>query len=303
MVKMINVDITLLFKEAPQPWFPEALVRGGLGFAIKRMICLYKKTGDCGGCIVGASCLYSLMFSEVGKTRKGLQVSPYGISCAADNNRLIINFVLFEPLLNYCGHIIAILTELGKEGVGNRRYKYGVEGIADRFAPDKIYTGDEIKNFAPVIKTFDLSKQNNTSADTEHFSDGCVISFVSPTRIEKNRKLVDEIDFADVVRFSAMRYLNLERAFYSGIILFAETAKQLEAEAGLVKTDTANFEWVRKDRYSSKQRNRISMGGFMGSISFSGDISPFCELLDFASQCGIGKNTTFGCGRFTFTSK
>ena len=56
--------------------------------------------------------------------------------------------------------------------------------------------------------------------------------------------------------------------------------------------------WHDLPRYSSRQKTRMKLGGFMGKIFFSGSLLPFEEaLLSAAELFHLGKNTSFGLGR------
>jgi CRISPR/Cas system endoribonuclease Cas6 (RAMP superfamily) len=55
------------------------------------------------------------------------------------------------------------------------------------------------------------------------------------------------------------------------------------------------YDW---ERYSSRQEQRINMGGFVGEITFEGDLRPFMPLIEAGEVLHVGKGTAFGLGRY-----
>ncbi|MBU2578468.1 CRISPR system precrRNA processing endoribonuclease RAMP protein Cas6, partial [Patescibacteria group bacterium] len=43
---------------------------------------------------------------------------------------------------------------------------------------------------------------------------------------------------------------------------------------------------------------RMKMGGFMGEITFEGDIDPFMHLIKAGEILHVGKGTSFGLGKY-----
>jgi hypothetical protein len=48
---------------------------------------------------------------------------------------------------------------------------------------------------------------------------------------------------------------------------------------------------------SSRQEQRINMGGFVGEITFEGDLRSFMPLIKAGEVLHVGKGTAFGLGR------
>lgn len=298
MLKTTGIKILAGFEEEINPRFPEALVRGGLGYGMKKMMCINKSAADCGECIISETCLYSLMYSETGKTKKGLQVSPYAVYCRVqDSKRLAIEFILFEPLLEYYGHIVAVLAEIGKTGIGRDRNNFAIKEISDIFAPEKTYSGNSMAEFKPSVKYWQIETEEAAGIKT------CAIEFISPARIERRGEFQTAPGFQDIIKSCAMRYLNLERAYSKEKTEFSSRAKEIIESAGDVKTEECAFQWNRKERFSSRQKTKISAGGITGRAVYSGETGKFAGLLEFGSRAGIGKNTAFGCGRFIYKTE
>ena len=69
-------------------------------------------------------------------------------------------------------------------------------------------------------------------------------------------------------------------------------------EASDIKIENCKIKWVDLERYSSRQKTKMKMGGFVGNIEYKGSIEKFLPLIYLGSYLHIGKNTTFGLGKY-----
>ncbi|HDZ02552.1 MAG TPA: CRISPR system precrRNA processing endoribonuclease RAMP protein Cas6 [Nitrospirae bacterium] len=59
-----------------------------------------------------------------------------------------------------------------------------------------------------------------------------------------------------------------------------------------------NLKWYDWERYSARQETKMKMGGFVGEITFEGDIEPFMPILKAGEVLHVGKGTGFGLGKY-----
>ncbi len=291
MVKMINLDFMLIFNDKISPYFPEAFMRGGMGFGIKNLLCINPVCSACKDCMVNKTCLFPLMFTENSSDK--IKVSPYSIHCRVhpDNASLVyFNMQLYGPLLNYYEHLVYAVFEIGKNGLGSERKKYSVLRITDCFTGIEIFGETSAQLKTPSIKEWQM-----TTSDTDD-EKSLSVKFITPARIVRGGDLQITMPFSELIKSCVMRYMNLERAFHdrdSDIIV-----QDIISSAEKVITINENLRWSKKERFSTRQKMKISSGGFTGDIRYKGCVSKFSDILEFGKCAGIGKNTTFGCGRF-----
>lgn len=60
----------------------------------------------------------------------------------------------------------------------------------------------------------------------------------------------------------------------------------------------SELHWQHPERYSSRQQSRIKLGGFVGKMSFGGDLGRFMPLLKLGEYLQVGKGTSFGLGKY-----
>jgi len=75
---------------------------------------------------------------------------------------------------------------------------------------------------------------------------------------------------------------------YGGWIQQAEAVEIVERQ----------IEWTNRSRYSTRQQQRTDLSGFVGSVTYQGEIGPFLPLLRLGELIHVGKNAVFGNGRF-----
>jgi CRISPR/Cas system endoribonuclease Cas6 (RAMP superfamily) len=76
---------------------------------------------------------------------------------------------------------------------------------------------------------------------------------------------------------------------------YKEIIDQAATQVKLVKSNTSWYDW---ERYSNRQQQRMNMGGIVGELVYEGELAPFLPLLRLGMYTHIGKNTTFGLGKY-----
>ncbi len=295
MIRLLQLQISARFDSPIDPRFPEAMVRGALGYTLKNLVCIRKNLKDCSACLINRQCIYSLMYDNSGKTYNGLQVSPYVLRCSQDTDDptlFYIRFFLFQPLIPFAGHLIFALREAGEKGIGRERHPFTIQGIG----------AGQDGDFQSIERALESLESRTMVYKPDYVQDEsqvtCSLDFLTPTRIKRDNRMKDSVSFHDIVKSCIMRYRNLERAFSQNPDILSKEIRVMLAETGDVLFQSSVIHWEQKERFSSRQKNRVSAGGFTGSLSFRGPVLKFKEFLEFGSLAGIGKNTAFGCGHF-----
>lgn len=122
------------------------------------------------------------------------------------------------------------------------------------------------------------------------------VEFLLPTRLVVQGQLTDAPQLVDIVEALARRVLLL-RYFHCGGWLEPLSTAFLEAarSARLVQHDLSWQDW---ERFSGRQKRRIPIGGLVGRIVFEGDLGRLRPLLVAGEFVHVGKDTTFGLGKF-----
>ena len=121
---------------------------------------------------------------------------------------------------------------------------------------------------------------------------------MTPTRLVYDSHLTIDLEFHMLI-LQLLRRLSLLSYFHNGgdpsEIDFREIIKRAEG----VRVVNKDLRWHDWSRYSARQDTRMKMGGFVGEISFEGDIGPFMPLIRAGEVLHVGKGTSFGLGKYT----
>jgi len=300
-----------VLEQFPLPRFKGTTLRGGFGVQFKRTVCLNKSCDDCSLCSLKNVCSYSYVFEtspfEGSKKLRNIKdiPRPFVIDPPPGEENIfepgdIINFqlVLIGKAIDYLPYFILVFKELGKIGLGRKYGRFELEKVeelllnSDRESRN-IYSGqDEILHrVGPPITYADIS-----AADDMSFLKEITFHFLTPTRIQFDGKLIGDIEFHHIIRallhrLSALSYFHCGEEMkvdYKGII----------ARAMSVRKKYSDLKWLDIERYSSRQKARMKLGGIIGKANFLGDLSEFMPLILLGEHVHIGKSCTFGLGKY-----
>ena len=294
--------------DAQLPEYKGSTFRGIFGLALKKVVCALKLQ-ECPACLLKQECLYPQVF-EPRLTRDGganfrqtAPPHPYVIQPPATtqtffpkNTPFDFNLLLFGKTNTRLPYFIYAFNEMGKIGIGKK-----IKGSRGTYRLEKVAVGDE-----PIYTRVDkklsslVSPMNLQVVPVEHPFDGdrtVTLTFHTPLRLKYNNRLTPSLPFHVLVRAMLRRAAALlER--YDGAEPELDYTGMIE-RAQAVRTGQSELQWVDWRRYSNRQDQAMMMGGLQGSITYTGSLSEYLSLIDFCAKVHLGKQTTFGLGRFT----
>jgi len=290
------------------PSYKGSILRGGFGVTFRRICCVNRKADLCYTCTLNGKCAYAYIFetspSPTSQKLKNLREipRPFIIEPPLETKRvyhqdetLRFNLILIGKAIGYLPYFIFTFKELGQKGLGRDRGKYELEQV-NNFSGEKVYDGQE-----DTIKSIDsdIAPGNILSSypDNGHLS----LSFITPTRIKFRKDLIVEPEFHIILR-SLLHRLSALSYFHGGRELEVNY-QELILKAEGIKTKNSHLKWIDWERYSSRQDTGMKLGGFVGKITYEGDFSSFLPLLWWGQYTHIGKNCTFGLGKYEIIQK
>lgn len=121
-------------------------------------------------------------------------------------------------------------------------------------------------------------------------------NFLTPTRLVYAEALTPAPDFHVLIRALLRRLSNLAY-FHCGAELDLDF-RGLIAAAEQIETVNSDVRWYDWERYSARQDARMKLGGFVGKVTYRGNLQPFLPLLRLGETVHIGKGTSFGLGKY-----
>lgn len=304
-----------IFKIEPEeelhlPPFKGSAIRGGFGYAFRKATCVTKKQ-DCHECILKAKCVYSYVFETPippdTKIMRKYTSAPHpfvfeppidGKEVYEKGEELSFGLTLFGKAIDYLPYFIYAFDELGQMGLGTGRGKFQIKDIFDlelNGKKNQIYDGEKkiLKNKShPSV--FLISPE-----ETKEVLKPCsniTLQFLTPTRLKSDGKLTLDIDFTTLFR-NLLRRISLLSYFHCGEELNLNYRDLIE-QSESVKVTERRLKWYDWERYSSRQKTTMKLGGFTGVVAFKGDLTRFLPYLQLGEHIHLGKNTGFGLGKY-----
>jgi hypothetical protein len=288
------------------PDYKGSTFHGVFGRALKNVVCALKQQ-DCKDCPLKSRCLYARVFEtriavgSSGKHNAADVPHPYIIEPSLSpenrfekNQNLVCSLVLFGQVNHELPYFIYSFDLMGKTGLGRR-----VNGRRGQFSLVRVQSGDKVVYNKQDERidldgcAFPLSVESKNNRGRGNVS----LCFLTPLRVKYRQRFAKELPFHVLTRAMLRRISVLMSAYGDGEP--ALDYRGLVEKAQLVTTAESELKWYDWERYSFRQRKKMPMGGLAGRISYENVPSEFLPVLDFCQKVHIGKNTSFGLGKFT----
>ncbi|MCM8826482.1 MAG: CRISPR system precrRNA processing endoribonuclease RAMP protein Cas6 [Candidatus Omnitrophica bacterium] len=284
------------------PPYKGSTLRGGFGITFRKICCFNKKNG-CSDCSLKEKCAYAYIFEtspqkNSQKLRNIREIPrPFIIEPPLEtktnykkDESLEFNLILIGKAIEYLPYFVFTFKELGNIGLGKNRGKFELDRICD-FKKNKVYDKED-----DILRNFD--SRINFEEIINYYSnlDSLSLNFLTPTRIKIKNDLIVKPEFHILIRallhrFSALSYFHCQAELKLDYNLLISQAERIR-----IKED--NLKWLDWERYSSRQNTRMKFGGFVGRITYEGNFKEFLPLLLLGQFTHIGKNCTFGLGKY-----
>lgn len=240
-------------------------------------------------------CAYERLFEGRGaKRRPGCDcVPPFVFECADRRTTL-------RP--GDCLDVVCILCAPGTlfrdaarvwaamgQGLGGGEQQFVLESVTaiNPFTRERQRVTEESGDVL-VIRDEDIRSRAQT------LSGACVeVEFLTPCRIETEGRVIQHPRFEDIIAAAVRRATTLVHAWGDG----SETIHELRGDMSAISTALSDVRFEEWSRTSSRQKRAIRMGGFVGSMTFRGDLHPFLALLVFAELVHVGAGLGMGNGK------
>ncbi len=291
------------------PPYAGSTFRGAFGHAFKRVACPLRR--QCEGCAHRAVCVYAYVFETPGQDggsplARGSAVAhpfilepPPGRAVAA-GQALELGLVLVGGAIALAPYFLAACREMAARGLGRGRGGCRLERAV---AEDPEHPGGRVVYeaagdlLAPAVPSW--SAQHLGLAPRP--APGRVtLEFLTPTRLRQGADLVVRPEFATLAT-ALLRRLSVLAEVHCGARPDADARLALRSASAVV-VQRSDLRWHDWERYSARQGARMALGGFVGRITFAGDLDPWWALLRLGEVLHVGKGTSFGLGRYRLAS-
>lgn len=294
-------------EELNLPYFKGSTFRGVFGNTFKKIACVLK-TQVCEECILKNSCVYSYIFETPPPSDKTIfNMSKYkniphpfiieppenAKKIFAPEDELIFSLILIGKAKNYLPYFIYTFTECGKKGIGKGRGRFTLKEVLTE-KEEKIYTDNDHNIKSPTPKEIEI-REDIFEAEEEEKE--LALQLITPIRLRNNNDLVTKLEFYTLIKALTLR-LNLIHFYHCEGLEPNWDYKKILDLAKNVKIIEDKTRWWDWERYSTRQKSKMKLGGLIGTIRYRGKIGLFKDLLEAGEILHIGKNTTFGLGKY-----
>ncbi len=291
------------------PDYAGSMLRGAFGHALRQLACMTRQK-ECAGCPLAGTCPYPAIFAPLPPATHALQKfsqipvpyviepPPWGAATLASGDALAFHMVLIGRALRELPLIIlawrrALARGLGV-GDGTAELLRVVHCAAD---------GSESEIHQPGIGVIAQHAQKidpGSAADRD--VTGLTLTFNTPLRLQQNgRALPPEKLDARTLLTALVRRASLLAEFHADGPLLNDFSALTAACADIC--DAKRLVWRDWTRYSSRQGQKMSLGGVVGTWALEGNLSPFVHFLRLGEWLHVGKEAAFGMGGYTLAPR
>ncbi len=290
------------------PAYKGSTLRGGFGAALKHVACALKRQ-DCGGCLLRDRCVYLYLF-ETPPPADTEMMSLYPAAphpfiieppetearCLGAGGSLDFGLILVGKALDHLPYFIYAFASMGREGIGRRRGKASLEAVyaAGSDGPVCVFDQEEqVLRPSQPYPDWDFIQQKCGDFDG---ADRLAMTFVTPTRVKFDGRFINDPHFHHIAR-SLLRRVSSLSYFHCGRRLELDF-RGLVKKAERIERVSCDLSWYDWERYSSRQKQRMALGGFVGAVTFRGEFQEFLPLLFLGEVIHVGKAAGFGLGKY-----
>jgi hypothetical protein len=281
------------------PDYAGSMLRGVFGRSLRQLACMTKQR-SCNACPLLTVCPYTLIFETPAPAEHQLQnfsavpnayviePPPWGRRSYQPAENLVFEMVLFGQALEKLPLVILAWQRALARGLGG--------GTAELTEIGFLAPQGEEKIFDPSFNRVRPHEQW-LRLPPRHRGADFILNFITPLRLQENgRILTPEKVTARALLMALTRRVSLLLEFHAGLkpnYDFPRLNQMAEAVSAI-----NNLNWRHWERWSNRQKQKMTMNGLVGEVRLSGIPVEFQELLWLGQWAHIGKNATFGLGRY-----
>ena len=291
------------------PDYAGSMLRGAFGHALRQLACMTRQK-ECDGCPLLTTCPYPAIFAPPPPAEHVLQKFsaipvPYVIEPPESGQRLLAPGELFSFNMVLIGHalkelplIILAWRRALARGIG------AGDGTAELVSVVHCGVAGESEVHRPELGALIAHEQSiplHTTVESATDRTRTTLHVITPLRLQQNgRALPPEKLDARTLLMALVRRTNLLAEFHGDGPLLENFASLLAATAEIC--DEKQLVWRDWTRYSSRQQQKMVLGGVIGEWTLEGPLGPFSHFLDIGQWLHVGKEAAFGLGRYQLTT-
>jgi hypothetical protein len=300
IIQLSAIELTKL------PLYKGSTIRGAFGHAFRAIVCT-NRLKPCHECQQNAECAYARVFETVpppdSEIMRNYPNVPHlfiiepplnGKKDFLPDELIEYQLILLEPALKYLPIFILAFERMGHQGLGADRGRFQLKRVFEEGSQSErlIYSSTDriIKDHLVKPKLLSFPKPKKKIRKIR-------VTFLTPTRLKYGNKLVSTPEF-QILLTNLLRRISLLNYFYGNQENPKLNYRGIIDSALSIKIEKLEIKWQDWERYSSRQKRKIQMGGLVGNVDYFGEINPYLPLLKMGEIIHIGKGAVFGLGKY-----
>jgi hypothetical protein len=286
------------------------ILRGAMGVIFRRIACV-PDCRDARSCDIRLSCPYARVFEPMAlsaPTSDGGGPSPSGL---ADWPRPFVfrarhldgctiragepfhfDLHVFTAERDVLAYFILTFAALAREGLGPQRGKaelLRVRRLSASGIPEQTLYEQSVQMITAELQPISLDLTPPPDAPTR-----IRVDFLSPTELKHEHKLANRPEFPILFGRIRDRISTLRRLYGTGPLDI--DYQGTNARAASVKMTRCQLRRQETERRSTRTGQAHSIGGFIGTAEYEGDLAEFLPYLQAAKWTGVGRQSVWGKG-------
>lgn len=308
-IRYVKLHFTLVIMEDGQlPKSKVSALRGGMGHALLTTNCI--RDEHCEACDFAEDCLVERMMYPEMKIRpdfmKTKDSEGFVIECEDTREwfqageELRFNLLLFGRTIVYFNQYLQAFYYFGMQGIGAKHVRFQIAKVTNTVGEPLVEGNSVYKENLKIMMVSDYVRYRLTSADVQKMlnAERCRLVFHSPLSLKYQGKMQEHFEPEAVLTAIERRIFILN--CYEGKDNRDDKRENENAlvESLPVKVDERAWP-VKIKRYSGTQNSKVVFNGIRGWCDLEGIDNDLMVLLLAGELLHIGKNTSFGFGKYT----
>lgn len=302
--------LATLLDDAVLPPYKGSTFRGAFGGCLKKAVCAVRQK-DCQDCLLASRCIYAQLFeaktwSGSDNTRSAAPPHPYLIEPPETSRTRFtagdafdFYLILFGEMNSALPYFVYAFELMGEQGIGKKtgdhRARFALKEVS--CSGRQLYDPAAGKLLpAPQPETVILTP---TQPSDEQLT--VEISLCTPLRFKQDNHLLATLQFPMLIRAMLRRVSGLFNAWGTGEPPL--DYRGMVARAEQVRVVDGRLYWHEWERYSNRQDTAMNFGGMLGTVVYQGALTEYLPLMRLCQRLHVGKQTTFGLGRFRLVER
>lgn len=308
-IRYVKLHFTLVIVEDGQlPKSKVSALRGGMGHALLTANCI--RDEHCETCDFAEDCLVERMMYPKMKIRpdfmKTKDSEGFVIECEDTREwfqageELNFNLLLFGRTIVYFNQYLQAFYYFGMQGIGAKHVRFQIAKVTNTIGEPLVEGNSVYKEKLKIMMVSDYVRYRFTSADVRKMLKRarCRLAFHSPLSLKYQGKMQEH--FKPDAVFAAIERRIFILNCYEGKGNCDDNRENENAVVERLPVMVDERAWpVKIKRYSGTQNSKVVFNGIKGWCDLEGIDEDLMVLLLAGELLHIGKNTSFGFGKYT----